>query len=307
MGPGAHVLAVCQPCVAALAAAALMAEDQSRCTPRSLTLMAGPIDCRINPTRVNELATAHPIDWFEHNLISRVPLRFRGALRRVYPGFLQLSAFMSMNLERHVQAFVNLHKYLVDGEVEKAEATRASTRSTSRSPTCPRSSTWRPWSTSSRTTRSPRASCTTRPAGASRRRSAAPRCSRSRASATTSARSARRWRRRTCAPASCRSCAAPHAGGRRALRGVQRQALEPGGVSGGAGDDPRGGVTGLAPRQHPPRLAQLRNLALAFEARHDRREQRTRGRGRLRRIESRQVQCRAQREESRVLAARAVQ
>ncbi len=125
MGPGAHVLAVCQPCVAALAAASIMAENQSRCTPRSLTLMAGPIDCRINPTRVNELATAHSIDWFEANLIGWVPLRFRGALRRVYPGFLQLSAFMSMNLERHVQAFVNLHNYLLDGEFEKAEATRS--------------------------------------------------------------------------------------------------------------------------------------------------------------------------------------
>jgi len=125
MGPGAHVLAVCQPCVAALAAAAVMAENHSRSTPRSLTLMAGPIDCRINPTRVNELATAHPIDWFEANLIAWVPLRFRGGMRRVYPGFLQLSAFMSMNLERHVQAFVNLHNYLLDGEFEKAEATRS--------------------------------------------------------------------------------------------------------------------------------------------------------------------------------------
>ena len=125
MGPGAHVLAVCQPCVAALAAAAVMAENHSRCTPRSLTLMAGPIDCRINPTRVNELATSHPIDWFEANLIAWVPLRFRGGMRRVYPGFLQLSAFMSMNLERHVQAFVNLHNYLLEGEFEKAEATRS--------------------------------------------------------------------------------------------------------------------------------------------------------------------------------------
>src|SRR4029450_3363445 len=80
---------------------------------------------RITPPRVNALATSHTIDWFEANLIAWVPLRFRGALRRVYPGFLQLSAFMSLNLDRHVQAFVNLHNYLLDGDLEKAEATRS--------------------------------------------------------------------------------------------------------------------------------------------------------------------------------------
>jgi polyhydroxyalkanoate depolymerase len=82
MGPGSHVLAVCQPCVAALAAAAMMAENHHVATPRSLTLMAGPIDCRINPTRVNALATSHTIDWFEAHLIAWVPLRFRGACTR---------------------------------------------------------------------------------------------------------------------------------------------------------------------------------------------------------------------------------
>jgi poly(3-hydroxybutyrate) depolymerase len=125
IGPGAHLLAVCQPCVAALAAAALMAEDDHPAQPRSLTLMAGPIDCRISPTRVNDLATRRPIHWFEANLIANVPLRFAGALRRVYPGFLQLTAFMSMNLERHVHAFVEMHNDLIKGEVEKAEATQA--------------------------------------------------------------------------------------------------------------------------------------------------------------------------------------
>jgi poly(3-hydroxybutyrate) depolymerase len=124
IGPGAHLIAVCQPCVAALVAAAVMAQGDHPARPRSLTLMAGPIDCRINPTKVNELATAHPIDWFESRLIATVPLRYPGAWRRVYPGFLQLTAFMSMNLERHVAAFVDLYNALVAGEYEKAEGTR---------------------------------------------------------------------------------------------------------------------------------------------------------------------------------------
>ena len=120
MGPGAHVVAVCQPCVQALAAAALMAEDDHPCQPLSLTLMAGPIDTRINPTKVNELATGQPISWFERNLIARVPLRYPGATRRVYPGFLQLTAFMSMNAERHIKAQVDLYKAMAKGE--RAEA-----------------------------------------------------------------------------------------------------------------------------------------------------------------------------------------
>ena len=120
MGPGSHVVAVCQPCVQALAAAALMAEDDHPCQPLSLTLMAGPIDTRINPTKVNELATGRPIDWFERNLIARVPLRYPGATRRVYPGFLQLTAFMSMNAERHIKAQVDLYKAMAKGE--RAEA-----------------------------------------------------------------------------------------------------------------------------------------------------------------------------------------
>lgn len=120
MGPGSHVVAVCQPCVQALAAAALMAEDDHPCQPLSLTMMAGPIDTRINPTKVNELATGQPISWFERNLIARVPLRYPGATRRVYPGFLQLTAFMSMNAERHIKAQVDLYKAMAKGE--RAEA-----------------------------------------------------------------------------------------------------------------------------------------------------------------------------------------
>src|SRR6185369_8333773 len=120
MGPGAHLIAVCQPCVQALAAAAVMAEDDNPAQPLSMTLMAGPIDTRVNPTKVNDLATGKPISWFEQNLISRVPLRYPGAARRVYPGFLQLTAFMSMNAERHMKAQMDLYKALAKGEIEQA-------------------------------------------------------------------------------------------------------------------------------------------------------------------------------------------
>jgi len=125
MGPGASLMAVCQPCVAALAAAAVMAEEDHPATPKSLILMAGPIDCRVSPTAVNKLASDRSIEWFERNLIGIVPLRHAGALRRVYPGFLQLAAFMNMNLERHVSAFRGLYEDLINGEMERAGATRS--------------------------------------------------------------------------------------------------------------------------------------------------------------------------------------
>jgi poly(3-hydroxybutyrate) depolymerase len=125
LGPHAHIVAVCQPCVAALAAVAIMAEDGHAATPGSMTLMAGPVDCRISPTRVNALATSRSLEWFERNLISAVPLRHPGARRRVYPGFLQLTAFMNMNLERHITSFRTLYEDLVKGNVDKARITRA--------------------------------------------------------------------------------------------------------------------------------------------------------------------------------------
>jgi len=124
IGPETHVIAVCQPCVAALAATAIMTEDDHPNQPRSLTLMAGPVDCRVNPTAVNRLATSKPIEWFDKNLVCRVPLPHPGYMRRVYPGFLQLIAFMSMNLERHKQQFRNLYEHLMAGETEKADAIR---------------------------------------------------------------------------------------------------------------------------------------------------------------------------------------
>jgi len=116
LGEGAHLLAVCQPCVPALAAVAIMAQDNDPCQPHTMTLMGGPIDVRAAPTVVNELAMSHSIDWFADNLISSVPWRYQGAGRRVYPGFLQLSAFMAMNLGRHFGQFRKLYQHLAQGE-----------------------------------------------------------------------------------------------------------------------------------------------------------------------------------------------
>jgi poly(3-hydroxybutyrate) depolymerase len=125
IGPGAHVVAVCQPCVAVLVAAAVMAQAGNSAQPRSMTLMAGPVDTRVNPTKVNELANSKSIAWFEQNLIATVPLRYPGAFRRVYPGFVQLAAFMSMNIERHVKAHRELYDNIANGEHEKVEVTKA--------------------------------------------------------------------------------------------------------------------------------------------------------------------------------------
>jgi polyhydroxyalkanoate depolymerase len=124
IGPGAHLLAVCQPCVQALAAVALMAEEKNPATPRSMTLMAGPIDTRVNPSAVNELATSKPIEWFEKNLISSVPEKFAGTGRRVYPGFIQLIAFMSMNMDKHANAHRDLYDHIANGRTEQADAIR---------------------------------------------------------------------------------------------------------------------------------------------------------------------------------------
>jgi polyhydroxyalkanoate depolymerase len=125
LGPGTHILAVCQPCVAVLAAVAVMAEAGDPAQPRSMTLMAGPIDTRINPTKVNTLAKKRSIDWFEHALTASVPLGYPGAFRRVYPGFVQLLAFMSMNIDRHVKAHHTLYENLANGEIEKAAIIKA--------------------------------------------------------------------------------------------------------------------------------------------------------------------------------------
>ena len=125
MGPRSHVVAVCQPAVAALAAVAVMAEDNDPDQPASLTLMAGPIDTSTSPTKVNEFATSKPIEWFREKLIGVVPRSLPGAGRRVYPGFLQLTAFVSMNVDRHANAFVDLFRSRVEGDSEKADRIRA--------------------------------------------------------------------------------------------------------------------------------------------------------------------------------------
>jgi polyhydroxyalkanoate depolymerase len=124
IGPGAHIIAVCQPCVAALVAAAVMAQGDHPAQPRSMTLMAGPIDTRVNPTKVNALAKSKPMSWFEKNLIARVPFRYDGAFRKVYPGFVQLAAFLSMNMDRHTRAHRELYDNLAKGEFEKAKITK---------------------------------------------------------------------------------------------------------------------------------------------------------------------------------------
>ena len=125
IGPGAHMVAVCQPCVAGLVAASVMAQGEHPAQPRSMTLMAGPIDTRINPTKVNELAKSKDIRWFERTLIARVPGRYDGGGRKVYPGFVQLAAFMSMNIDRHIKAHQDLYDSLARGDEAKAAQTKA--------------------------------------------------------------------------------------------------------------------------------------------------------------------------------------
>jgi len=124
IGPGGHLIAVCQPCPPALAATALMAADGDECVPRSLTLMAGPIDSRVNANAVNIYSDKHSIEWFERNVIFPVPARYAGAGRLVYPGFLQAGAFVAMNKERHTSAFQQLFFDLAAGRDERAQRTK---------------------------------------------------------------------------------------------------------------------------------------------------------------------------------------
>jgi poly(3-hydroxybutyrate) depolymerase len=124
LGPRTHVMAVCQPSPPALAATALMAADGDPATPRSLTLMGGPVDTRVSPTAVNVVGASQSLDWFEHKVIDLVPPHYPGAMRRVYPGFLQLGGFMSMNPDRHVQSHIEFFHHLVVGDGESAAAHR---------------------------------------------------------------------------------------------------------------------------------------------------------------------------------------
>jgi len=124
LGPDVHLMAVCQPSVPVLIAMSVMNEMGDKATPRSMTLIGGPIDTRINPTKVNKLAREKSLHWFENNVITRVPFNYPAFMRRVYPGFLQLSGFMQLNLDRHITAHVDLFKHLVAGDGDSASAHR---------------------------------------------------------------------------------------------------------------------------------------------------------------------------------------
>ena len=123
-GTRPHMMAVCQPSVPAFAATALMNLHKSPATPLTLTMMGGPIDTRESPTSVNNHAMERPIEWFRQSVIATVPMNYRGAGRRVYPGFMQLSAFMSMNLQNHMMSHYEMFKHLTAGDQESAQATK---------------------------------------------------------------------------------------------------------------------------------------------------------------------------------------
>jgi len=124
LGPNTHVIAVCQPSVPALTAAAVMAARNDPCQASSLTLMGGPIDTRRNPTVVNKLAGDKPIEWFERNVIDYVPFPNAGFMRKVYPGFIQLTGFMTMNLDRHRTAHMELFENLIKGDQDSVASHR---------------------------------------------------------------------------------------------------------------------------------------------------------------------------------------
>lgn len=124
LGADLHVIAVCQPAVPVLAAAAIMAAEGDPFAPRSITLMGGPIDTRVNPTVVNEFAERHSLAFIKRTVLTRVPPPYAGVLRRVFPGFLQLSSFMGMNLSRHIRAHTDLFHHLVKGNGDGAAAIR---------------------------------------------------------------------------------------------------------------------------------------------------------------------------------------
>jgi len=125
LGPNTHLLAVCQPSVPALAGTSVMSAWGDLCAPASMTLIGGPIDTRENPTAVNQLALEHPIEWFEKNVITAVPPPYAGSGRKVYPGFIQLTNFISMNLDKHRESMNQLFEHLVRGDDEEAEKRRS--------------------------------------------------------------------------------------------------------------------------------------------------------------------------------------
>ena len=124
LGGETHVIAVCQPSVPVLAAVALMEAQNDPDVPRSMVLMGGPIDARCSPTKVNRLAEERGVDWFRHHVVTKVPFPNPGVMRDVYPGFLQLHGFVSMNLGRHIQAHKDLFQHLVEGDGDSAQKHR---------------------------------------------------------------------------------------------------------------------------------------------------------------------------------------
>jgi poly(3-hydroxybutyrate) depolymerase len=124
LAPDVHVISVCQPTVPVLAAVSLMAATDDPAQPRSMTLMGGPIDTRAAPTEVNRYAKTRSLRWFDTHVITRVPLKYPGYMRRVYPGFLQHSGFVAMNPDRHLQAHLDFYNHLVEGDGDSAEAHR---------------------------------------------------------------------------------------------------------------------------------------------------------------------------------------
>jgi poly(3-hydroxybutyrate) depolymerase len=125
IGPDVHVVAVCQPCVSALVAVTMLATENDPCQPRSMILMSGPIDTRVSPTKVNEVAIQRSLGWFRSRCITTVPLGFRGVGRRVYPGFLQLSGFLAMNPTRHLKSHLQIFRDYVTGDITSAATRQA--------------------------------------------------------------------------------------------------------------------------------------------------------------------------------------
>jgi len=124
IGPDTHVLAVCQPAVPAFAATAVMGAERDPCRPATLTMMGGPIDTRASPTTVDDVAMERPLSWFKRSVIATVPLNYPGAGRQVYPGFLQLAGFLSMNIQSHLMSHYEMFKHLTLGDQESADATK---------------------------------------------------------------------------------------------------------------------------------------------------------------------------------------
>jgi poly(3-hydroxybutyrate) depolymerase len=124
IGPNTHVVAVCQPSVPAFAATAVMGAEKDACRPLTLTMMGGPVDTREAPTSVNDVAVARPLSWFQNNVIATVPFSYPGGGRKVYPGFLQLAGFLSMNIESHMMSHYEMFKHLTVGHQEGADSTK---------------------------------------------------------------------------------------------------------------------------------------------------------------------------------------